>query len=53
MEATPGLLLLQVPPGAGSLTVPVFPIQAPVLPVIAGVWFTVIGAVVLQPVGKV
>jgi hypothetical protein len=53
-DPTPGLALLHVPPGIGSLNVKVAPTQILPPPTIAvGTEFTVTIAVILQPVGIV
>ena len=54
MDATAGLLLLQVPPGVASLSADINPAQISVVPVIAiGTPLTVSVIVVLHPVGNV
>jgi hypothetical protein len=52
--ATAVLLLDQVPPDVGSVSVVVRPLHMLVVPAIAaGLGYTVIGEVIRQPVGKV
>jgi hypothetical protein len=54
MGATAELLLVQLPPGVGSVSVVVRPLQMLVVPAIAaGLGYTVIGVVIRQPVGNV
>ena len=47
--ATPGLRLLQVPPGTALLSTVAFPAHSEVVPVMGAIAFTVISLIAIQP----